>query len=133
MEVLKDGKLSLATILRGEALSQFDQAFQAVADNICDPNTEATQVRTIALVLKVKPTPSREVAAVSVAVTPKLAPSKPATTTFVIGLSKDGAVLHELAGKQQPLFDHEGETKAPPTPPSLATQRAQREDEKDDA
>ena len=120
--------LSLATMLRGEALAQFDDVISQVAANIMDPNTEATQVRTISLVLKVKPTASREVAAVSVAVTPKLAPAKPATTTFVIGLSKDGAVLHELAGKQQPLFNVEGETQAPPTPKSLETKRANHEE-----
>lgn len=130
--VAEQKPLSLATMLRGEALAQFDAVLEQVAANIMDPNTEATQARTISLVLKVKPTTSREVAAVSVAVTPKLAPSKPATTTFVIGLSKDGAVLHELAGKQQPLFNVEGETKAPAPPASLEQRRAEYQDGDDE-
>jgi hypothetical protein len=65
--------LSLATLGGGAAVEKFDEEFRRLAENVLDPNTEATDKREITLKVTVKPTKERRDGELTIKVASKLA------------------------------------------------------------
>jgi hypothetical protein len=77
-------KASLLTLAKGAAIERFDDAMQAVLDNIVDPNAKVG-ARTVTLKVTIKPDANGATANVLIECTPKLQPAHPCTTLFYIG------------------------------------------------
>ena len=107
-----DGKLKDVTIesLAGGAVPErFGLAWDALLENVLDPNTDPREVREVLVKVKVKPSEDREQAAVRVDVTSKLAPPRAVVTPIHIG-QRDGRPVAvgydpktlDLFGQQDP-------------------------------
>lgn len=105
MSDLRD-MVSLATLMEGGIVEQFDEALRLAAENCLDPNTEATATRTVSLTVKLKPNVNREVVDLDCQVVAKPAPDKPVSTTLFLGKTKQNqAVLAEKNARQNDLFN----------------------------
>ena len=93
-------KVSLNDIMGGAAIEAFDHELQRLAENVLDPNTVPTATREIVLKVKIKPTSDRELGAVSLTCTAKLASSKPLDTRLFFAMQKGRAVAIEHDPKQ---------------------------------
>jgi hypothetical protein len=117
-----DGKpplLDLSNLAKGAAHEVFNEAVQAVAANISDPNTEPTQKRRITLTVEIAPYKDRGGASVSVKVEKKLAGIRPAETSMYIG--KIGNQFHAFthdARQEEMKFDQAPAAPPPPTGPT---------------
>lgn len=104
--------VTLAGLCDGAALELFQSEFDKVLRNIADPNTEATDVRKVTVVIALQPDDEREVGEVNVKVTSKLAGVKGARTRVYFGRHKGELVATEFNPKQQGLFDEKPELRA---------------------
>jgi hypothetical protein len=103
-ETIKTKHLSLATLMGGAAIDMVDEKFTALAENITDPNTEATAKRTITLKIEVTPHSSREMAEISLAVDSKLAGDKAQKgSVFVSRTAQGKTFVTEKNAKQLDL------------------------------
>lgn len=125
---IADADLSIANLLQGAAIEKFDDEIQKVADNIMDPNTDPEAVRTVTLVMRVRPGKSRETATVSVQASSKLAQPRPVPTTVVLARTANGTAITELVSKQQPLFTDANKQPVPPPPAHIDRAREAHED-----
>ena len=120
------GQLSLATIGGGAALEKFQDELQKVVENILDPNTEAKTKRSIVIKVDIVPTPERNMGAILVSSTAKLAPTRSYGTRAFFG--KDGtgnALAFEDDPKQLTINDFIQSTEAKVTqmaPPARGVQ-----------
>lgn len=100
--------INLETLAGGAFAEKLDKALVEVAENIQDPNTEATAKRTITITLKFSPNKTRQLVGTSIAITSKLAATEAIDTQIVMGTNlKTGAVeLAEYDGmlEQLPMF-----------------------------
>lgn len=96
---------SIADLLGGGIIELVDAELRAVADNIMDPNTSPTAARKVTLVLTLKPNEHRDVVQTQIAVTSKMAPVKPQSTTLFAARGIGGASLTEANTKQPSLFE----------------------------
>ncbi len=87
--------VSLETLGQGALVEMFDRELRKVLEDIDDPNTKAEKIRTITIEVKIKPTESREAAAVQFNVHSKVAGLTPRGT--VIHLAEHGGKLVALA------------------------------------
>lgn len=78
-------EVSLVTLGGGAAVELFDDALRELLRNVADPNTEPKATREIVLKVKIKPSESRDFAAVEIHCAPKLAAVSPATTHVFLG------------------------------------------------
>lgn len=85
-------KVDLATLAGGAAPELFQHELDKVLENIQDPNTEATAKRKVKLEVVIQPGEDRDHADVSLSVSAKLAPHKPATGPMYMG-EKDGELV----------------------------------------
>jgi hypothetical protein len=115
--------LSLATLMGGAAVDMVDEKFSRVAENIYDPNTEATAKRVITLKIEVTPHASREMAEVAVAVDMKIAGDKAQKGSLFVSRTVQGQTfLTEKNAKQLDLEDEVAKKTAADVPRSaLAT------------
>lgn len=105
-----DEKLSLANLGSGAVTELFDTELEKVLKNIIDPNLDAKQTRKITLDIIFKPDGNRDIGAIGVKVSSKLAGSRIFVTKVVFGRDKGGHVEgRELHSGQQGLFDEDNE------------------------
>lgn len=97
--------MTLETLDRGSLLERFDAEFAKILENVLDPNTAATAVRSVTITVKIKPTDARDVGETELSVTSKLAPPKPRKTILFIGRSGGRAVAAERDLAQTDLVD----------------------------
>ena len=105
--------LTLENLKNGGAIERFHMGLEEALENILNPNTPATTVRTITLKMKIKPNKTRDRGETTVEMSVSLAPLTPIETNIIIDKNKKGkavaAELHdgEIPG-QQALFDMNG-------------------------
>lgn len=99
--------VSLANLAAGAAVELFDEELRKALANILDPNTEAESTRTITLKVTIKPNDLREMGAVAIEATSKLAPYKGTGTQIYIGSKGNDPVAFEWNPKQTSLFQPE--------------------------
>lgn len=105
-------QLDLNTIAGGALAEKLAIEFQRVAQNIADPNTKAEAVRSVTVVIKIKPDETREIAVSEINCSSKIAPAKGIPTKFIIDQDNNGqAVIAELASgtKNQMMIDLDGD------------------------
>ncbi len=100
-------QVSLTTIKGGAAVEKFDYALSQVLENIDDPNTDSDAVRSIALVVKMKPSPDRAEVAYTIQVTPKFAPPIADGGLMYVGRRQGGLVAVDFNPQQPDMFDPE--------------------------
>ena len=104
---MSEEKVSLETLANGGALEKFDLAFQAVLDNIMDPNTLPEAKRSVILRVDIKPTKDRELGTTEISCEPKLAPMKPLLTRLFMGMRGNKASAVESDPSQPNMFPEE--------------------------
>ena len=105
----KEEVLNLANIGDGAAMEMFDLELRRILKNIMDPNTEPKAHREIVLKVKFRPDEERDLAAVDVAVSSKLAGSRAFLTRVIFGKDHRGRVeAREFETGQQSLFENNG-------------------------
>ena len=112
-------KINLETLAGGAFAEKLNEALQEVAENIQNPNTEATAKRGITVTIKFTPNKNRQMVNTQIAVSTKLAPTEAIDTEMVVGTNiKTGAVEfaeYDSTGGQMSIFDAatEAEPEAP--------------------
>lgn len=97
-------EVALDTLAGGALPERFDMQLAKVLENIQDPNTEATEVRSITLEVKLKPSEDRDRAQTAVRVKTKLAGPKPVETTVHMGRKDGRLVAVDYDPRQSELF-----------------------------
>jgi len=102
---INEKQMSLENIAEGAIVERFNLALGEILSNIQDPNTEAEEVRSISISVKIKPDERRQVAFVGVEVVPKPAKYKPIITKAVFETDLHGDhVANELQVPQQMII-----------------------------
>ncbi|MGR6765379.1 hypothetical protein ACU1JV_26785 [Paenibacillus sp. T2-29] len=105
-------RVELSGLVRGGVQEKFEKEWDRVMENIDDPNTSATAVRSITIKVNLKPDAKRKTINSAVEVKSTIAPDNPLDTTFIMGTDKDGNVVAQelLFGDEedQTFFDNEG-------------------------
>jgi hypothetical protein len=104
-------RVSLATLGNGAAVEMFDAELQRILDNIIDPNTKPTAIRSATLTVKIKPDEDREWGSVDIQACSKLASVQAYPTQIIIGKQNGKGVATEHNPKQIDAFrdiPHEG-------------------------
>ncbi|MEK5528492.1 replication terminator protein [Viridibacillus sp. FSL R5-0468] len=103
--------IDLNTVAEGALLEKANQAMQQVVENISDPNTEATKIRKVTIVLTLKPNDERDLAPMQIDVKTQLAPAKGVNTKFLIGEDSAGFTAGEMKSGMpgQMFIDQEGD------------------------
>lgn len=96
-------QVGLVSLMGGLAVERFDDEFAKVLANIVDPNTPPTAKREITLKLSFKPDKGRDLGAVEIQVSSKLAPAEKMGTRLFISLTRSGPVATEH-NPNQPLL-----------------------------
>lgn len=109
-------EVALDTLAGGALPERFSREFQAVLENIQDPNTEAGEVRSITLTVKLKPNEDRDRARTAVSVKTKLAGPKPVETTVHMGRNKSGRLVAVDYDPRQAELFCEGDPDVTPLP-----------------
>lgn len=99
----EEERVSLTNLMHGLAVERFDDELAKVLANIVDPNTPPAAKREITLKVSFKPDKNRDMGAVEIAVSSKLAPAEKVTTRLFIAMTKNGPVATEHNPKQMPL------------------------------
>ncbi len=103
---MADEGITLATIGRGAAEELFQQHVQDVLKNVTDVNTNAEAERVITLRFRFKPDLKRQMGAVKIESSAKLAGRLPAGTVVYMGADRSGKlVAQESDPRQGNLFD----------------------------
>lgn len=98
--------VTLVSLGQGAALEKFQDTLDRVLENILDPNTKATAVRSVTLTVTFKPDEDRSFANAVIDVKGKLAPPKPVGTAIYIGKRGGLAVATERDARQMKLDDN---------------------------
>ena len=95
--------INLEQFAGGAFTAQINRELKKVAENIQDPNTDATAKRKITVVMEFKPNEARDFVTTGVQAKATLAPALGAVTAFNIGTDlKTGEVQAAEIGKQLP-------------------------------
>lgn len=108
--------LTLATLGGGAAVEKWGEELARLAENVMDPNTEATTTRSLKLEVKIKPTSERRDAEVTLQVSSKLAPPIGVRTRAFFGIDrKTGQVVvcEHNANQLALAFDREQKAVTP--------------------
>lgn len=100
-----EGRVTLMTIGQGMAQPLFNRELEAVLANMLDPNTAARANREIVMKFKFKPSEKRDMAAVLIEATSKLATVNPAGGAIFVGRVNKKIVAVEENPRQRKLFD----------------------------
>lgn len=103
-------RINLEELAGGAFAEKVNEAIMQVAENIQNPNTDATARRKVQVVLTFAPNKTRQMVNTTIAVTTKLAPTEAIDTQIVMGTDfRTGKVeIAEYDGQikgQQRLFD----------------------------
>lgn len=79
--------IDLASFAGGAFAEKLNEALMQVAENIQNPNTEATTKRQIQIVLKFAPNKTRQLVSTQIAVTTKLAATEAIDTQMIMGVN----------------------------------------------
>ena len=88
-------RVNFDTLAGGEAGEQFQRGYEEILQNILNPNTDPKKKRKLVIELVFEPDENRDLANVTIQVTPKLVPSIHSFTRILIG--KDGATGQVIA------------------------------------
>lgn len=116
--------IDLASFAGGAFAEKLNEALMQVAENIQNPNTEATTKRQIQIVLKFAPNKTRQLVSTQIAVTTKLAATEAIDTQMIMGVNmRTGQIeIAEYDGRikgQMSLADyHESEAAQAPAEPA---------------
>ena len=102
---MKNEPVTLETLAGGAAGERFEAELEKVLRNMSDINTDPKAVREITLKVSFLPNDARELAAVLIASSSKLAGLKPVPTTVYFGQRNGVWVAQEHNPKQAGLFD----------------------------
>ncbi len=94
--------VSIGNVADGAMVVAFERALNEVLKNIADPNTPATQSRSIVLRLKIKPKDDRVQLSTEFTCESKLASITPNQSRMFLGRDKEGA-LYALLGDPRQL------------------------------
>ena len=95
--------INLEQFAGGAFTAQINRELKKVAENIQDPNTDATAKRKILVVMEFKPNEARDFVTTGVQAKATLAPALGAVTAFNVGTDlKTGEVQAAEIGKQLP-------------------------------
>ncbi|MCM2675598.1 replication terminator protein [Alkalicoccobacillus plakortidis] len=103
--------IDLNNFADGGLAEKFNDELQKVLENMADPNTDPTKVRSITLSVSLKGDKKREVADVSVRATSKLQPYEDLETKLIMDRDSKGKMVGKelLSGTPgQTYFDDEG-------------------------
>ena len=92
--------INLETLAGGAFAEKLNEALMQVAENIQNPNTEATTKRQIQITLKFAPNKTRQLVSTQIAVTTKLAATEAIDTQMIMGVNMRTGQI-EIA-EQQP-------------------------------
>ena len=98
--------LSLETLGQGAAVEIFNEELSKMLDNVLDPNTSATAVRSVTLTFAVKPDEDRTFGAGKIDVSAKLAPPRGVGIPIYIGRHAGRAVATERDQRQLAFDDN---------------------------
>lgn len=109
--------IDLASFAGGAFAEKLNEALMQVAENIQNPNTEATTKRQIQIVLKFAPNKTRQLVGTQIAVTTKLAATEAIDTQMIMGVNmRTGQIeIAEYDGRikgQMSLDDYHEQTVA---------------------
>lgn len=93
---------NLDELMDGALNERFNDEFAKVLANVYDPNTKPDQMRSIQIVVKIKPDESRAVAGFEMSVTTKLAPPVPMRQVVFIEQHDNGTVVATEKTNQVP-------------------------------
>lgn len=79
--------INLETLTGGAFAEKLNEALMQVAENIQNPNTEATTKRQIQITLKFAPNKTRQLVSTQIAVTTKLAATEAIDTQMIMGVN----------------------------------------------
>lgn len=82
-----EAKINLETLAGGAFAEKLNEALVQVADNIQNPNTEATTKRQINVTIKFAPNKTRQLVNTQIAVTTKLAATEAIDTQMIMGVN----------------------------------------------
>lgn len=106
-------QININTLAGGAMAERINRELQKVADNVLDPNTNATAARTVTVTIKIKPDEAREIGMTDIQVKSSLAPAKGIPAKFYFDYGKDGkgaiAELNTGQDKNQTQFTDSGE------------------------
>ena len=85
--------VDLNTFANGGLAEKFDDELKKVLENIADPNTDATKVRSVTVTISLKGDKNREIAATSIRATSKLAPYEDIETQIIMDRDNNGKVI----------------------------------------
>lgn len=119
----KPEPVTLRTLAGGAAIERFDDALKRVLENILDPNTDASALRSVVLVVKFKPGNDRSIVAATVDCAAKLAAPSAYPTMMHIGESEDGPVAFEPETRQMTFDDYLAKPEATETDVRVAQLR----------
>lgn len=100
--------VTLTTMAGGAVEELFERELERVNNDILDLNTEATAVRSISILVKIKPDENRNFAMVGVSVDSKIGSTKPIGTMFSFGKRGGRAIAVEHNPAQKQMFDQVG-------------------------
>ena len=83
-------QIKLSELMDGGLQEKVDRELKQVIENILDPNTEATKVRTITIKLTIKPDEERKKCNMNGSVSSTLVGTRKIDTIIYVGKSKDG-------------------------------------------
>lgn len=98
-------KINLEALAGGAFAEKLNEALMQVAENIQNPNTEATTKRQITVNIKFTPNKTRQMVGTQIAVTTKLAATEAIDTQMVMGVNMRTGEVYETAG--QPTDDRQ--------------------------
>ena len=111
--------INLETLAGGAFAEKINAAIAEVAENIQNPNTEATAKRGITINIKFSPDKRRQLATAMISVATKLAPTEAIDTSIIMGKNlRTGKVEYAEYDGQiigQTTFDNMGESFDPDT------------------
>lgn len=116
--------INLETLAGGAFAEKLNEALMQVAENIQNPNTEATTKRQIQITLKFAPNKTRQLVSTQIAVTTKLAATEAIDTQMIMGVNMrtgqieiaeyDGQIRGQMSFND--LQTQEPEAEQQPTP-----------------
>ena len=126
--------INLETLAGGAFAEKLNEALMQVAENIQNPNTEATTKRQIQITLKFAPNKTRQLVSTQIAVTTKLAATEAIDTQMIMGVNMrtgqieiaeyDGQIRGQMSFNDLQTQEPETEPAQATTPAANATQPA---------
>lgn len=119
--------INLETLAGGAFAEKLNEALMQVAENIQNPNTEATTKRQIQITLKFAPNKTRQLVSTQITVTTKLAATEAIDTQMIMGINmRTGQIRGQMSFNDLQTQEPEAEPAQATTPAANATQPGSR-------